>query len=314
MPDGRGYAARSDIGLMRTGNEDGFLARPPVFAVADGMGGHQAGEVASGLAIDLLADAAERTPTPSLDEVVTTIETSNAAIRREARSRADLSGMGTTCTVIVVDAAIHVAHVGDSRAYRLRDDELVQLTDDHSLVATLVREGIMAPADALTDGRRNIITRALGGRGPGSGRCRHGRPSRRRPPAGLLGRPPRSGRRCGDRRRPPRGDRPGPRCRPPGRPCQRRGRRRQRDGHRHRPRRHRRGRREGTWPTWPTWRDVADVADAGDVGDVDPATDARPRRRRAIRRAALILVLVLAVAAIAFVIAAWLWVRSATPA
>ena len=162
MPDGRGYAARSDIGLMRTGNEDGFLARPPVFAVADGMGGHQAGEVASGLAIDLLADAAERTPTPSLDDVVTTIETSNAAIRREARSRADLSGMGTTCTVIVVDAAIHVAHVGDSRAYRLRDDELVQLTDDHSLVATLVREGIMAPADALTDGRRNIITRALG--------------------------------------------------------------------------------------------------------------------------------------------------------
>jgi protein phosphatase len=70
--------------------------------------------------------------------------------------------MGTTCTVVVVDAAIHVAHVGDSRAYRYRDGLLVQLTDDHSLVASMVRQGIIAPADAMTDGRRNIITRALG--------------------------------------------------------------------------------------------------------------------------------------------------------
>ena len=162
MPDRQAFAARCDIGLTRTGNEDRFLAKPPVFAVADGMGGHQAGEVASALAIDLLEAAAGRTPAPSLDEIVATIEQSNADIRREARSRADLVGMGTTCTVVVIDEAIHVAHVGDSRAYRLRDGELIQLTDDHSLVASMVREGLMAPADAMADGRRNIITRALG--------------------------------------------------------------------------------------------------------------------------------------------------------
>ena len=76
-----------------------------MFAVADGMGGHQAGEVASGIAIDQLEAAADRTPTPGLDEVVATIEASNAAIRSEALSRAELIGMGTTCTVVVVDAA-----------------------------------------------------------------------------------------------------------------------------------------------------------------------------------------------------------------
>jgi protein phosphatase len=118
--------------------------------------------VASGLAIDRLADAAGRSRPPSLDELVATIERSNSDIRREARSQSDLVGMGTTCTVVVIDEAIGVAHVGDSRAYRFREDELVQLTDDHSLVASMVRQGLMAPADAMADGRRNIITRALG--------------------------------------------------------------------------------------------------------------------------------------------------------
>lgn len=162
MPDRPAFAARSDVGLLRDGNEDRYLARPPVFAVADGMGGHQAGEVASGIAIDLLEDTADRTATPSLDDVVATIEASNAAIRLEARTRAELVGMGTTCTVVVVDTAIHIAHVGDSRAYRFREGELVGLTDDHSLVASMVREGLMTPADAMTDGRRHVITRALG--------------------------------------------------------------------------------------------------------------------------------------------------------
>lgn len=160
--DGPGFAARSDVGLVRTDNEDRFLAMPPMFAVADGMGGHQAGEVASSLAIGLLEETAGTIPTPGTDDMVATIEASNAAIRREARLRSDLAGMGTTCTVVVIDAAIHVAHVGDSRAYRYGDGRLVQLTDDHSLVASMVRDGLIAPADALTDGRRNIITRALG--------------------------------------------------------------------------------------------------------------------------------------------------------
>ncbi|MFL5669207.1 MAG: Stp1/IreP family PP2C-type Ser/Thr phosphatase [Chloroflexota bacterium] len=162
MVDGPGYAARSDVGRTRTDNEDRFLAKPPLFAVADGMGGHQAGEVASGLAIELLDAIAGRTPPPSEDEIVDTIERSNVAIRDGARSRADLAGMGTTCTVVVIDEAIHVAHVGDSRAYRFSDGRLVQLTDDHSLVASMVRDGVLSSAEALVDGRRNIITRALG--------------------------------------------------------------------------------------------------------------------------------------------------------
>ena len=149
-PDGPGFAARSDVGLMRTGNEDRFLARPPIFAVANGMGGH------------LLDETADSTPAPITDDVVTTIERSNEAIRREARLRSELAGMGTTCTVVIVDATIHVAHVGDSRAYRFSDGRLIQLTDDHSLVASMVRDGVIAPADARADGRRNIITRALG--------------------------------------------------------------------------------------------------------------------------------------------------------
>ena len=162
MTDGPGFAVRTDIGLVRTGNEDRSLTMPPVFAVADGMGGHQAGEVASGLAIDLLEETAARSPSPTAHDVVDAIERSNAAIRSEARLRSDLAGMGTTCTVVVVDSVIHVAHVGDSRAYIYRDGQLVQLTEDHSLVASMVREGIIAPADASTDRRRNILTRALG--------------------------------------------------------------------------------------------------------------------------------------------------------
>jgi protein phosphatase len=161
-PDAPGSAARSDIGRQRTGNEDRYLARPPVFAVADGMGGHQAGEVASGIAIDLLGEVADQATVTSADEIVEAIERANAAIRREARQRADLAGMGTTCTVALVGSAIDVAHVGDSRAYLFRDQRLVQLTDDHSLVASMVREGLLDPSDAATDGRRNIITRALG--------------------------------------------------------------------------------------------------------------------------------------------------------
>jgi serine/threonine protein phosphatase PrpC len=159
---GPGFAARSEVGLIRTGNEDRFLARPPMYAVADGMGGHQAGEVAAELAIELLDDAAGVSPGLGTDGIVEVIERSNSAIRREARLRSDLVGMGTTCTVVMVDDAIHVAHVGDSRAYRLRGNQLDQLTDDHSLVASMVREGIIDATDAMTDDRRNVITRALG--------------------------------------------------------------------------------------------------------------------------------------------------------
>jgi len=162
MVDGPGFAARTDIGLQRADNEDSFLARSPLFVVADGMGGHEAGEVASRLAVTILAEATEATLVPEPDQVVAAIERSNLEIRSEARRHTEMAGMGTTCTALVIAERIRIAHVGDSRAYRFRDGRLERLTDDHSLVATMVREGLLDPAAARTDGRRNIVTRALG--------------------------------------------------------------------------------------------------------------------------------------------------------
>ena len=160
---GPGFAAASDVGLRRSGNEDGFLARPPVFVVADGMGGHQAGEVASALALRVVD---ERLPSDAARDpaaIAGAVEAANGAIWREAHDRPELSGMGTTCTIAVVDGQrIRVAHVGDSRAYLLRGGTLEQLTSDHTLVATMVREGILSDDDAREDDRRHIITRALG--------------------------------------------------------------------------------------------------------------------------------------------------------
>jgi protein phosphatase len=160
---GPGFAARSDVGRVRAANEDRYLARPPLFAVADGMGGHSGGEVASALAIDLLERASAESGGMESDMIVEALERSNAAIREHARRHRALAGMGTTCTVAVVaDGVVHVGHVGDSRAYRFRTGDLEQLTEDHSLVASMVRDGVLDPAEARSDARRNIITRALG--------------------------------------------------------------------------------------------------------------------------------------------------------
>jgi protein phosphatase len=127
------------------------------------MGGHQAGEVAAAIAVELLADAANGPAAPDGAEVARVLERSNAAIRAQARQRPELDGMGTTCTVAVVsNGSVEIAHVGDSRAYLFRAGDLRQLTEDHSLVAGMVREGILDADEASSDGRRNIITRALG--------------------------------------------------------------------------------------------------------------------------------------------------------
>ncbi len=136
--------------------------RPPVFAVADGMGGHQGGEVASQLTVEHIREVADVAPVPDQAHMVAAIERANTTIRRDARAHPDLYGMGTTCTAVVVDVAIRIVHVGDSRAYRFRDGRLDQLTEDHSLVASLVRAGNLGASEARTDGRRNIVTRALG--------------------------------------------------------------------------------------------------------------------------------------------------------
>jgi serine/threonine protein phosphatase PrpC len=126
------------------------------------MGGHQAGEIAADLAIGHLAGALVPGRDPDGRGLVEAIERANAAIRSEARTRPELLGMGTTCTALVVTDVVTIAHVGDSRAYRSREGRLEQLTDDHSLVAAMVRDGRLDAAAAPTDARRHVITRALG--------------------------------------------------------------------------------------------------------------------------------------------------------
>jgi serine/threonine protein phosphatase PrpC len=157
------FGARTDVGRVRTGNEDGYLARPPLFVVADGMGGHNAGEVASGLAVRLIDEALPVGVAPAPTSIASAIQAANAAVWSEARDRPDLAGMGTTCTIVVLDGPrAHVAHVGDSRAYLLRDGSLEQMTSDHTLIASMVREGLLTDEDAQSDERRHIITRAIG--------------------------------------------------------------------------------------------------------------------------------------------------------
>lgn len=155
------YAARSDVGRMRRANEDSYLVREPLFAVADGMGGHLAGDVASATAVEVLGrDAELELDERRLEEMV---RDANAAIWEKAQADAQLRGMGTTCTLVwMEDSTAHLAHVGDSRAYLLREGALSQLTDDHTLVARMVREGRLEADEARSHPQRNVITRALG--------------------------------------------------------------------------------------------------------------------------------------------------------
>jgi protein phosphatase len=152
----------TDTGRKRRRNEDAFVCEPPLFAVADGMGGAQAGEVASGLAAAALREGSgdgggER-------RVTALIQEANRRVHDRATTDAAASGMGTTITVALVepDGRVAFGHVGDSRAYLLRDGRLDQLTDDHSLVAELVRRGELSPAEAEVHPQRSVITRALG--------------------------------------------------------------------------------------------------------------------------------------------------------
>ena len=152
----------TDTGRKRRRNEDAFVCVPPLFAVADGMGGAQAGEVASELAAATLRDS--QTIDGGEDRVVALVREANRRVHERAATDASASGMGTTITAALVapDGTIAVGHVGDSRAYRLRDGDLEQLTDDHSLVAELVRRGELSPAEAEVHPQRSVITRALG--------------------------------------------------------------------------------------------------------------------------------------------------------
>jgi serine/threonine protein phosphatase PrpC len=159
--------AGSDVGRLRSGNEDSHFCGQTVFAVADGLGGHQGGEVASAAAVEPLAgldgrsfkDAAE-----AAEALAAAIREANEAILDRAGGDPALYGMGTTVTAAAVagDGHLQLAHVGDSRAYLLRGGTLEQLTSDHTVVGELVRRGRLTPEQAAIHPERSILTRAVG--------------------------------------------------------------------------------------------------------------------------------------------------------
>jgi serine/threonine protein phosphatase PrpC len=156
-------AALTDAGRKRRQNEDAFVCEPPLFAVADGMGGAQAGEIASRLAASALRGPAETEEADGRERITALIQEANRRVYERQSEDEAVSGMGTTLTVALFeDDVIWIGHVGDSRAYLIRDAELEQLTEDHSLVAELVRSGKLSPEEAEVHPQRSVITRALG--------------------------------------------------------------------------------------------------------------------------------------------------------
>jgi len=153
-------AAVTDPGRRRRRNEDSYVMEPPLFAVADGMGGAQAGEIASRIAASVLRDS---TGHEGEEAVVTLIQEANRRVYEAAATDEARSGMGTTMTVALVEnGTVRIGHVGDSRAYLIRDGRLEQLTEDHSLVAELVRSGRLSREEADVHPQRSVITRVLG--------------------------------------------------------------------------------------------------------------------------------------------------------
>jgi protein phosphatase len=151
--------AASDIGQVREGNEDSYLVIAPLYAVADGMGGHRGGEVASNLALETVQELFERGSGTLAEQV----EQANRAVFERSQQDRSVSGMGTTLTAALIDdGRVHIAHVGDSRAYLFRAGELSLLTEDHTLVHRMVMEGEISEEEAETHPHRSILTRALG--------------------------------------------------------------------------------------------------------------------------------------------------------
>lgn len=158
------WGSATHAGRVRTSNEDAILAGPTVFAVADGMGGHAAGDVASAIAI---ARMAALPSSPTGEEVLRAVQEANAAILSDGPPGSAREGMGTTLSAVVTAThdggdALLVVNVGDSRTYLMAEGRLAQVTRDHSLVAEMVREGELRPEDARSHRARNVVTRALG--------------------------------------------------------------------------------------------------------------------------------------------------------
>jgi serine/threonine protein phosphatase PrpC len=160
--------ARTDVGRARSGNEDSHLRGRTVFAVADGLGGHRGGEVASAMAVEPLA-ALDGRDFADADQAAEALEgavrAANRAILQRGRSDPELRAMGTTvtaATVVAAGQALQLAHVGDSRAYLLRAGELRQLTTDHTVVAEAVARGLLTRGQAAVHPQRGVVTRAVG--------------------------------------------------------------------------------------------------------------------------------------------------------
>lgn len=155
------FGARTDVGYTREHNEDSLLVKPPLYAVCDGMGGHEAGEVASEIAVRELESHAPGEP--DADALGRAVDEANLAIIRAVSEGIGREGMGTTCTAAMLEGdQLAIAQCGDSRAYLLHNGVLQQLTRDHSLVADLVERGEIQPEEARTHPWRSYITRALG--------------------------------------------------------------------------------------------------------------------------------------------------------
>ena len=155
------FGSRTDIGCLRDHNEDSLVVTPPLFAVADGMGGHAAGEVASEIAVRVLSELAPEHPDG--EALGRAIEEANRAVIQAAREGRGRQGMGTTMTAAMLEGErLVIAQVGDSRAYLLHQGKLQQLTRDHSLMADMIEAGQLTPEEARTHPQRSVITRALG--------------------------------------------------------------------------------------------------------------------------------------------------------
>ena len=165
-------AARSAVGLVRSGNEDSALTSAHLIAVADGMGGHAGGEVASSVAIDTLSEIAPTFTNPDTDHesasdlFMNSLHTIDGQIKAVTQDEPQLAGMGTTLTALFISASeISLLHVGDSRAYRLRGNELEQLSEDHTVLQELLSKGIISESEAQVHPQRSMLTQALMGEG-----------------------------------------------------------------------------------------------------------------------------------------------------
>jgi PPM family protein phosphatase len=157
------YAIRSDVGLLREGNEDSAYAGPHLLAIADGMGGHVAGEVASSVTISALTGLDDEVPVDQLlDALAAAVATASSNLHEMSVEDPSLEGMGTTLTALLWSGTtVAICHIGDSRAYLLRDGDLRQITRDHTLVQSLVDDGRLSPAQAATHPQRSLVMRAL---------------------------------------------------------------------------------------------------------------------------------------------------------